>query len=378
MNIVKRAYKFRFNPTQDQKDTLSQTFGCTRVAYNWCLNLRKEQYTNNGKSINYHTSSSLFTDLKKTEKYKWLNEVSCVPLQQALRHCNTSFLNFFAKRNGFPKFKKKTSKQSAEYTKSAFKFENNNLKLAKMKKPLKIKWSRKFKGEPSTITVSKTPSGKYFVSLLVEEVIKPFKKIKSKIGIDLGIKDVVITSSGFKSGNPKFTKKYENKLTKEQKRLSRKKNGSSRFNKQRIKVAKVHEKINNSRTDFLHKLSTDIVRKNQVICTETLVVKSMVKNSSLSKALHDASFGNFLKMLEYKCEWYGRTLVGIDKWYPSTKTCNCCGHIVDKIPLHVREWECTNCKAALDRDINAAKNILAVGTTVLARGENVNLVSNIS
>ncbi len=320
----------------------------------------------------------MFTDLKRTEEYKWLNEVSCVPLQQSLRHCNTAFLNFFAKRNGFPKFRKKIDKQSAEYTKSAFKYSNNVLKLAKMKKPLKIKWSRKFKGDPSTVTVSRTPDGKYFVSILVEENIKPLRKTKNKIGIDLGIIDIVVTSNGSKSGNPKFTKKYKSRLAKAQKILSKKTKGSSRRNKQKIKVAKIHTKITNSRNDFLHKLSTDIVRKNQVICTETLVVKNMVKNSKLSKALHDASFGNFLRMLEYKSDWYGRTLVGIDKWYPSTKTCSTCGHIVDKLPLDLREWQCRKCSTLHDRDINAAKNILAVGTTVLARGENVSLVSNIS
>lgn len=375
---VNKAYKFRFYPSKEQQKILSQTFGCTRVAYNWCLNLRKDQYTNNGKSINYHASSSLFTDLKKTDEYKWLNEVSCVPLQQALRHCNTAFLNFFGKRSSFPKFKKKTDKQSAEYTKSAFKFENNELKLAKMKTPLKIKWSRKFNGTPSTVTVSKNPDGKYFVSMLVTESIIPLKAVKNKIGIDLGIKDIVVTSDGFRSGNPKNTKKYERKLVHNQKLLSRKTKGSNRYKKQKLKVAKVHAKISNSRIDFLHKLSTDIVRKNQVICTETLVVKNMIKNRKLSKALSDASFGTFLNMLEYKCSWYGRTLVGIDKWYPSSKTCSNCGYIHGDLKLADRFWTCKSCETLLDRDLNASKNILAVGTTVLARGEDVSLVSNIS
>ncbi len=378
MKEVNKAYKFRFYPTKEQQEILSQTFGCTRVAYNWCLKLRKDQYTNNGKSINYHESSALFTDLKKSEEYKWLNNVSSVPLQQALRHCNTAFLNFFSKRSAFPKFKKKSDKQSAEYTRSAFKFENGELKLAKMKRPLKIKWSRKFSGSPSTVTVSKNPDGKYFVSMLVTEGIKPLKAVKAKIGIDLGIKDIVVTSDGFRSGNPKNTKKHERKLAHNQKLLARKTKGSNRYNKQKIKVAKVHAKISNSRIDFLHKLSTDIVRKNQVICTETLVVKNMVKNRKLSKALSDASFGTFLRMLEYKCGWYGRTLVGIDKWYPSSKTCSSCGHIHSELKLEDRFWTCKKCNTLLDRDLNASKNILAVGTTVLARGENVSLVSNIS
>jgi putative transposase len=375
---VNKAYKFRFYPNKEQEKVLSQTFGCTRVAYNWCLNLRKEQYTNNGKSINYHESSSLFTTLKKTEEYKWLNEVSCVPLQQSLRHCNTAFLNFFAKRSAFPKFKKKSDKQSIEYTKSAFKFENGKLKLAKMKTALKIKWSRKFEGSPTTVTVSKNPDGKYFVSMLITEKIKPLNPTKNKVGIDLGINDIVVTSDGFKSGNPKNTKRYEERLAKAQKKLSKKTKGSNRYKKQKLKVAKLHAKISNSRNDFLHKLSTDIVRKNQVICTETLVVKNMIKNKKLSKALSDASFGSFLRMLEYKCEWYGRTLVGIDRWYPSSKTCSACGYIHNRLQLRDRTWTCENCNTVLDRDLNASKNILAVGTTVLARGENVSLVSNIS
>lgn len=378
VKTVKRGYKFRFYPTKEQEQILAQTFGCTRVAYNWCLALRRDQYTNHGETVNYHKSSSLWTDHKKLPEYDWLNEVSCVPLQQALRQCNTAFLNFFAKRAAFPNFKKKFSKQSAEYTIRAFTLKDRVLKLAKMKCPLKVKWSRDFSGTPTTVTVSKTSDGRYFVSLLVDEIIRPLKKVRKSVGIDLGVKDVVVTSKGFRSGNPKYTKVYASKLKYAQKNLSRKKKGSGRYVKQRIKVAKIHTKITDSRNDFLHKLSTDIVRKNQVICTETLVVKNMVKNPKLAKSLHDASFGNFLRMLEYKCEWYGRELVGIDKWYPSTKTCSTCGYVLDSISLGTRSWECPKCKSRHDRDVNAAKNILAVGTTVLARGENVSLVSNIS
>ena len=363
-----RGFKYRFYPTVEQKIQLSQTFGCTRFVYNWALALRTDSYYQENKSLSYQDTSNALTKLKKEPDKSWLKDVSSVPLQQGLRHLNTAFKNFWAGRAKYPRFKKRNNRQSIAYAASAFKWQDGQLTLAKMSQPLKIKWSRYFSGEPISITISKDPSGRYFVSFLVGEELEQWEKKEEKIGIDLGIKDVIVTSKGFGSGNPKYLRKYEARLKTLQRRLARKQKGSNNRHKARLKVAKLHAKIADCRQDFLHKLSTKLVRENQSIFTETLAVKNMMANHKLAKAIADCGWGEFLRQLQYKCQWHDRTLGAIDRFFPSSKRCNRCGHVLDKLPLEIREWQCPSCQKVNLRDYNAALNILAVGQTVLASG----------
>jgi putative transposase len=366
-----KSYKYRFYPNNSQKDMLSKTFGCTRFVYNYMLKYRTDEY-HNGNRVNYNATSALLTQLKKENKTDWLQDVSSVPLQQSLRHLQTSFSNFFSKRTGYPTFKKKNSKQSAEFTRSAFKFDsdNNILSIAKLGS-LKIKWSRYFTSYPTTITLSKDSSDRYFVSFKIDEPNNIFPKTNNNVGLDLGITHLVTISDGKKINNPKHTKKYENRLKLLQQRLSRREKGSNRRNKAKLKVAKLHAKISDSRSDFLHKTSTKLIQENQLIAIEDLSVRNMVQNSKLSKIISDCGWSEFVRQLEYKADWYGKTVVKIDRFFPSSKRCSHCGFTLDKLSLNIRKWSCPDCKTEHDRDINAAINILAVGQTVLAQGQNV-------
>jgi putative transposase len=370
----KRAYKYRFYPTDEQKHILARTFGCARFVYNWALRLRTDAYYNENKRLYYSDTSAMLTQLKQQEDYAWLNEVSCVPPQQALRHLDKAFRNFFEGRAKYPTFKKRRNRQSAEYTTSAFKWDGAHLALAKMTEPLSIVWSRPLPdgAKPSTVTVTKDCADRYFVSLLIEEDIERLEPVEQSVGADLGLKEFVILSTGEVVGNPKFFHKDEKKLAKAQRRHARKKKGSKNRAKARKKVAKVHARIADRRRDFLHQLSTRLMRENQTICVESLAVKNMVKNHCLAKAISDVGWSEFVSQLEYKAAWYGRNLVKIDKWYPSSKRCFDCGHILDSFTLDVRVWTCPECGTVHDRDINAAKNIRSVGLTVLnACGEAV-------
>ncbi|MGP4988662.1 MULTISPECIES: RNA-guided endonuclease InsQ/TnpB family protein [Pseudoalteromonas] len=362
------AVKQRFYPTPEQVTLLEQTFGCTRFVYNSILRWRTDAYYNEQIKINYSKASSYLTELKKNPEFPWLNDVSSVPLQQAIRNQQTAFKNFFEGRAKYPTFKKKRSKQSAQLTKAAFRYTDGQLFMAKSKQPINVRWSRELPSEPTTITISKDSAGRYFVSCLCRFEPKPLSISKNTVGIDLGLTDLVIASNGFKSGNPRHTKRYASKLAKTQRVLSKKKKGSSNFHKARKKVARVQAKIADCRHDFTHKLTSQLINDNQVISCESLSVKNMVKNRKLAKAISDANWGEFVRQLTYKAEWYGRTVVKIDKWYPSSKRCNCCGQVVDSLPLHIRKWSCPQCSSELDRDINAALNIKAVGQTVLACG----------
>ena len=363
-----RGFKYRFYPTSAQRLELAQTFGCTRYVFNWALSLRTNSYYQDNVSLSYTDTSNALTKLKKDPLKPWLKAVSSVPLQQGLRHLNTAFKNFFAGRSKYPRFKKKNNRQSAHYAPNAFKWNDGKLTLAKMSEPLKITWSRHFQGEPRQVIISQDPSGRYFVSFLVEEELEQWKLEAEKIGIDLGIKDVVVSSNGFASGNPKHYQKYQARLKTLQRRLARKKKGSNNRYKARLKVAKLHAKITDCRKDFLHKLSTKLVSESQAIYTETLAVKNMMANHKLAPAIADCGWGEFLRQLEYKCFWHGRELVAIDRWFPSSKRCNRCGHILDKLPLEIREWTCPSCNSQNLRDLNAAMNIKAVGQTVFACG----------
>lgn len=363
-----RGFRYRFYPTPRQRLALAQTFGCKRYVYNWALALRTASYYEENKSLSYGHTSKALTELKKDPEKSWLKDVSSVPLQQGLRQLNTAFKNFFEGRTKYPKFKKKCNKQSATYANSAFTWRDGKLTLAKMKEPLKIRWSRYFTGTPITVTVSKDPSNRYFVSFQVEEELEQWEQGSEELGLDLGIKDIVVASNGFASGNPKHYRKYKARLKTLQRRLARKKKGSNNYYKARLKVAKLHAKIADCRKDFLHKLSTDLVRKSQAIYTETLAVKNLMANHKLAQAIADCGWSEFLRQLEYKCEWHDRKLVAISRWFPSTKRCFDCGHINDKLTLSDRAWTCDNCHAVLNRDLNSSRNIKAVGQTVFACG----------
>ena len=363
-----RGFKFRFYPTSEQRLELAQTFGCARYVYNWALALRTNSYYQDKISLSYTDTSNALTKLKKDPEKPWLKAVSSVPLQQGLRHLNTAFQNFFQGQAKYPKFKKKSNRQSAHYAPNAFKWEDGQLTLAKMSQPLKIRWSRYFTGRPKSVTISKDPSNRYFVSFLVEEELEQWSPNTEEIGIDLGVKDVVVCSNGFASGNPKHYQKYQARLKTLQRRLAKKKKGSNNRYKARLKIAKLHGKIADCRQDFLHKLSTKLVSESQAIYTETLAVKNMMANHKLAKAIADCGWGEFLRQLEYKAKWHDRKIGAIDRWFPSSKRCNPCGHILDKLSLDIREWTCPSCNSVNLRDKNAALNILAVGQTVFACG----------
>lgn len=370
----KRAYKYRCYPTEEQKRLFAHTFGCCRFVYNWALRKKTDAYYQDGHRLSYKEVSALLTQLKQQEETLWLSDVSSVPLQQALRHLEKAFITFFEGRGHYPKFKKKRQQQAATYVDTAFRWDGSTLTLAKMTDPLEIVWSRPLpKGcRLTTVTVTKDGADRYFVSLLVEEEIKQLDPVKESIGADLGLKEFVILSTGETVGNPKFFHKDEKKLARAQRRLAKKHKGSKNRAKARRKVARIHARIADRRRDFLHQLSTRLIRENQTICVETLAVKNMVKNPKLAKAISDVGWSEFVSQLAYKAKWYGRHLVKIDKWYPSSKRCFECGHILDSLSLDVRSWTCPECGVHHDRDVNAAKNIHAVGLTVFeACGEAV-------
>ena len=372
--MTERAYRFRFYPTTEQENLLRRTMGCVRLVYNKALVLRTEGWYENQERIGYAQTSSLLTQWKKLEEFYYLNEVSCIPLQQCLRHLQTAFTNFWAKRAGYPKFKKKHNGGSAEFTRSGFKWKDNKLFLAKCKEPLNIVWSRFFpqNSQPSKVTVKLDPSGRWFVSILVKDSsIKPLPKTGKKVGIDVGITSLITTSDGEKVANSKHLKGLYKKLRRKQKGLSRKTKGSNNRDKACQQVAKVHAQIKDARSDFLHKLTTKLVRENDLIAMEDLAIRNMVKNHKLARSISDASWGELNRQLEYKCEWYGKELIKIDRYFPSSKRCGNCGHIVDKLPLNVREWKCPECGSKHDRDINASENILAAGLAVSVCGASV-------
>ena len=329
-----------------------------RLVYNRALAARTEGWYKRQEKIDYIQTSALLTGWKKLEELDFLNEVSSVPLQQGLRHLQKAFSNFFVGRTKYPNFKKKRNGGSAEFTRSAFKWKDGQLLLAKCSMPLPIKWSRPLPDgcTPSTITVKLDARGRWYVSLLVDNPsIKSLPYIDKSIGLDLGITSLIATSDGDKVSNPKPFKRLYKKLAGVQKALSRTQLGSNNRHKARIKVARIHGKITDTRLDFLHKLTTQLVRENQTIVVEDLAVKNMVKNHNTAQSISDAAWGELVRQLDYKCRWYGRELVKIDRWFPSSKRCGNCGHIVDKMPLSVREWDCPKCGAHHDRDLNAAR-----------------------
>lgn len=369
---VKARYRFRFYPTDNQKAELARVFGACRYVYNWALRMRTDAYFKDGVSVGYHESSARLTALKKADDHSWLREASCVPPQQALRHLQTAFVNFFEKRTRHPSFKKKSGKQSAEYTRSGFKWDAHSQRLSLPKVGrLKVRWSRKFTSAPTTVTVTKDCADRYFVTLVLDENPERLKPIHRAVGIDLGVTSLATLSTGKKIKNPRHLQQAEERLALAQRDLSRKKKGSNRRASQRLKVARLHARVSDARADYLHKATTDLVRRFDVIAVEDLNIRGMAKNHCLARALSDASLGRFLSMLRYKCEWYGRELRTVDRFYPSSKRCSTCGYVLEELALDCREWVCPECGEKHDRDVNAAKNILAAGQAVTARGGKV-------
>ncbi|MGW6791510.1 RNA-guided endonuclease InsQ/TnpB family protein [Streptomyces chartreusis] len=373
---TKRAYKYRFYPTDAQAADLSRTFGCVRKVFNMALAARTEAWTLRRERITYNATSAILTAWKRTEELAYLNEVSSVPLQQTLRHLQAAFTNFFSKRAKYPRFKsRKKSKKSAEYTASAFRFRHGELTLAKMVEPLEIVWSRPLPdgAQPSSVTVSQDAAGRWFVSLLVEDLdVKHLGDAETAIGIDAGLDHLLTLSTGEKITNPRHERKDRARLMKAQRELSRKAkgNGANRAKACR-RVARIHARISDRRRDHLHKITTRLVRDNQTIVIEDLSVRNLLKNGKLARAISDAAWSDFRNMLEYKAQWYGREVVAVDRWFPSSKLCSKCGMLRGTMPLHVRTWTCRGCGTGHDRDENAAKNILAAGLAVSVCGAGV-------
>ena len=364
---IYKSYKFRLLPKEDQIPMLEKHFGCSRFVYNYFLKEKQEHYLKDKKTLNYNNCSSILTNLKKNEEYSWLNEVNAQCLQASLKNLESAYGNFFRKKSKFPRFKSKKSKNSFHIP-QFIEVIDNELRIPKFTKTNKLQFikHRPIKGKICSATISKNPSGKYYVSILTEQVNEEDQSNTGKsIGIDLGLKDFVITSDGNKFLNYKFKKQYQSKLTKLQKHFSRKQKDSNRKERLRIKIAKLHEKITNSREDMQHKLSTALLNKYDVICLESLAVKNMMRNHRLAEAIGDAAWYSFINKLQYKAQWRGKKIVQIEQFYPSSKTCNACGYINYNLKLKDRVWICPHCGQSHDRDINAAKNILNRGLTIV-------------
>ncbi|MFE6833588.1 RNA-guided endonuclease InsQ/TnpB family protein [Streptomyces sp. NPDC057705] len=371
---VKRAFRYRFYPTDAQAAELSRTFGCVRKVYNLALAARSEAWSERRERVGYGQTSAMLTSWKQTEELAYLAEVSSVPLQQALRHLQTAFAGFWGKRANYPRFKsKRKSRASAEYTRSAFRYADGRLTLAKMVEPLDVVWSRPLPVgvQPSTVTVSVDSAGRWFVSLLCEDTPAPIPVTTNAVAIDAGLTALVTLSSGEKIANPKPERRDRERLARAQRALSRKEKGSSNRAKARTRVARIHARIADRRRDHLHKLTTRLVRENQTLVIEDLAVRNMLKNHTLARAISDAAWRELRSMLGYKAAWYGRQLITVDRWFPSTHLCSACGAIADKMSLHVRRWTCMNCGTTHDRDGNAAVSLLAAGLAVAACGAGV-------
>lgn len=370
---VEYSYKFRLYPNAEQETLIKKTFGCCRYTYNRCLAERIELYKTEKQTVSRFQQSNQLTKWKK--EMPWLKEVDATALQSAVQNLDTAYQNFFrgVKKGwkvGFPKFKSKRDNRQSYKSKCVgtnIKVFDKAVQLPKLGY-VRCAVSRQVHGRILSATVSQNPSGKYFVSLCCTDVdIQPLPLTGAVVGVDLGVKDLAITSGGTKYQNNKYTYKDEKQLIRLQRSLSRKTKGSSNRNKARIKVARLHEHIANQRKDAMHKLTTELVRDNDVICIEDLNVKGMLKNHYLAKSVTDASFAEFRRQLEYKSAWYGKTVVVIDRFYPSSQLCSCCGYKnADTKNLSVRSWICPECRTTHDRDVNAAKNILNEGLRMLA------------
>jgi putative transposase len=362
--MIQKGYKFRIYPNKEQEIFLMKSFGSTRFIYNWALAFKNQEYTNTKKSSNYYELNKKLPELKK--EFPWLTEIYSQTIQSSLRNLDNAFTRFFKKQGKYPRFKSKNKNDfSFQIPQGASIFENK-LFIPKVKDGIKIKIHRQFEGKIKTVTISKNAYEQYFVTLLVETIdgIKPSEEfnVDKIIGIDLGIKEFAVLSNGERIENPKLLRKKLKRLKKIQKRHSRKVKGSNNRKKYRLKLAKIHLKIKNQRGDFLHKLTYYLTHKDQVssIVIEDLAVSNMIKNHKLAQSISDVWWGEFRRQLEYKCKWYGKNLIVISRFAPSSKLCSSCGQLNDNLTLADREWMC-DCGAIHDRDLNAAKNIKNFG-----------------
>ncbi len=374
--MVEYSYKFRLYPNREQINLIERTFGCYRYVYNHYLAMRRETYKTSGATLNYYACCKDLALLKQQKETSWLRDVDATALQASVQDLDRAFQNFFRRvkqgeKPGYPKFKSKHSHRQSYKSKcvgSNIKVLDKAVQLPKLGK-VKCRISRNVEGRILSATVSRTASGKYYVSLscrLDHEMPKlPFTG--AVVGLDMGIKSFAVSSDGIEYANPKYLRQSEKKLARLQRQLSRKTKGSANWNKARIQIARLHEHIANQRLDMQHKLSTQIVRQSDVICIENLASKNMVQSHKLAKAISDASWGAFRRQLTYKAEWYGRKLITVDRFYASSQTCSCCGKKwAGTKNLSVRKWTCPNCGAVLDRDTNAAINILNEGLRQVA------------
>jgi putative transposase len=366
---MRTAYKCRAYPDPEQASVLNRTFGCVRVAWNRTLAWRRQRYQAEQTGTTYAQASAYLTAMKATDELAWLNEVSSVPLQQAIRHQQAAYAAFFAKRARYPRFKSRDGRQSAEYTRSGFRWRDGRLHLAKMGEPLAFTWS--WPGidpatiNPTTVTVSRDPCGRWYVAFAVEVPEPgPLPAAGRAVGVDLGVKDFAVTSDEQRIPNPRHLERRVINLARYQRRMARCQPGSANRAKAKAKAARAHRKVRAARTDFLHKASTRLVRDHDLIVLEDLAVKNMVQNRRVAKAIADCGWGTFRAMLGYKAARYGRRMIVIDRWFPSSKTCSACGHVLDELGLKIRMWQCPSCGTRHDRDVNAAQNILAAGLAV--------------
>ncbi|MFG3340924.1 RNA-guided endonuclease InsQ/TnpB family protein [Glycomyces sp. NPDC048151] len=376
MNVVARhrAFRFRCYPTPAQAANLARTFGCARLVYNKALDARQKAWYRRKERVNYVQTSALLTVWKRRSDLAFLNEVSSVPLQQALRHLQKAYTGFFEGRTAYPRFKRKRHLAgSAEYTKSGFTFRGGELKLAKHDAPLMIRWSRDLPhgADPSTVTVTRDAAGRWFVSLLIEQDIPALPERDDAVGIDAGLTTLFTMSTGEQVTKPRHERRDRARIKQRQQDLSRKQKGSANYRKAQVRLARAHARVTDRRHDVLHKLTTRLVRENQTICVEDLHVRGMLGNHTLARAIADASWSTFRRLLEYKAEWYGRALVVVDRFFPSSRTCSACGALKNKMLLSARTFACPRCGHVEDRDVNAAKNILAAGLAVAACGDGV-------
>ena len=365
MTTVQRAYRFRFYPTRAQASTLAQYFGATRWTWNAALAWRSCAYRVDGERVTGVDFSRELTWLKTIEPYQWLNMIPRTILDQCLRDQDRAFANFFAKRARYPKFKKRSSGASVRF-RMDYRYVFSSYRAGKLLKltglgELDVRWSRIPSGCPKMVTVSRDACERYFVSFMTEEEITQAAPSAKSIGVDVGLKDVIVTSDGEKSGNPRYLRKHQRRLKLAQRRLSRKRKGSSRWQKQRQRVARIHARTSDARKDFLHKQTTQLVRDHGAIAIEDLNVKGLAR-TRLAKSMHDAALGELRHQLEYKCRWHGRALLVADRFAPTSKTCSSCGTVQAEMPLRIRDWTCPDCGAVHDRDVNAAINVLMFAT----------------